>query len=480
MRKNFFSLITLLSLFLFSSTIYAQTDLTGATVTLSSTEFTYDGTAHEPTVSGIRKGSKRYNGLVAGTDYDLTYSDNVHAGTATATLTFKGDYTGVATRAFTIAPKDLSREVALELNISEVDYDGTAKEPSVSDLKYGEITLISGTDYDISYMNNINPGSATVTATFKGDYTGTTNKKFTIIDSGTVPPSSLTVNYYDRNLENPEVEVEKTYAEFLTLLETYPNAIAIAPRGFDVWPMDKKHIVVRGENEWTNTCNSFTLTDKQDFYSSVSFTAQTFTYSRDLIEGYNTLCLPVGIGEADIPEGAEIYLYLMTQEEDNQIYFIKFEDMSAGYPWLMKTQKACTWNLELSNTRIEKNAVEGAYSSVGGLNFDGYMSGTYTLTSKFKYDENNPYYGLRNSDNMFAPLANTLSPFRACIATHYINTTEAKAYRISTVDSITEIEKVKEQAHNQKAHSNGKFIKDGQIIIVKNGKTFNISGAELK
>lgn len=475
MRKNFFSLITLLSLFLFSSTIYAQTDLTGATVTLSSTEFTYDGTAHEPTVSGIRKGSKRYNGLVAGTDYDLTYSDNVHAGTATATLTFKGDYTGVATRAFTIAPKDLSREVALELNISEVDYDGTAKEPSVSDLKYGEITLISGTDYDISYMNNINPGSATVTATFKGDYTGTTNKKFTIIDSGTVPPSSLTVNYYDRNLENPEVEVEKTYAEFLTLLETYPNAIAIAPRGFDVWPMDKKHIVVRGENEWTNTCNSFTLTDKQDFYSSVSFTAKTVTYTRNLVEGYNTICLPFGIGEADIPENSGLYNFFTTDEENNQIYFLATQAVSAGYPCLLKTEQADPWTLELSDIRIENRP-----TGIGGAN-EGASFGTYVLTSAFKYDENNPFYGLRNSDNKFAPLANTLSPFRACIQIHDINvSTSRSAYGIVIADSITDIENVKAQAKDSKTLLNGKFVNNGQIIIVKDGKTFNISGAELK
>lgn len=480
MRKNIFSLPILLFFCIFSSSIYAQTDLTGATVTLSSTEYEYDGTAKEPTVSGVRKGTKRYNNLKAGTDYDITYENNVHAGIAIATLTFKGDYTGVATKDFNINPKDLSKEVTLELDAYEYNYDGTAKEPTASELYYGEIKLISGVDYDLTYNNNINPGTATAKASFKGDYSGAATKDFKIIDSGIVPPSSLTVNYYDGSMSTPEVETEMTYNEFLALLENFPNAIAIAPQGFDVWPLDKKHIVVRGENEWSHKCNSFTLTDKVDFYSSVSFTAKTFSYTRDLVEGYNTVCLPVGLGELDIPAEAGIYLYLATSESQNQIYFLKFQEVSPGYAWLMKTQKACTWNLVLSDTRIEKTASESTWSSVGGLDFVGYMSGTYALTSKYKYDEEHPYYGLRNSDNMFAPLANTLSPFRACISIRDIVTSEARSFGISTVGSITEIDNVKAQTENKKIQHNGKFVKDGKIVIFKNGKTYNISGAEMK
>ena len=81
---------------------------------------------------------------------------------------------------------------------------------------------------------------------------------------------------------------------------------------------------------------------------------------------------------------------------------------------------------------------------------------------------------------MFAPLANTLSPFRACIKTHYIYTPEARSFGISTVGSITEIENVKAQTENKKTQRNGKFVKEGKIVIFKNGKTYNISGAEMK
>lgn len=40
--------------------------------------------------------------LAEGTDYDVAYTDNVFPGTATATVIFKGNYTGKATKTFTI------------------------------------------------------------------------------------------------------------------------------------------------------------------------------------------------------------------------------------------------------------------------------------------------------------------------------------------------------------------------------------------
>ena len=42
------------------------------------------------------------------------------------------------------------------------------------------VTLISGTDYTVSYKNNTNAGTATVTFTGKGNYTGTASRTFTI------------------------------------------------------------------------------------------------------------------------------------------------------------------------------------------------------------------------------------------------------------------------------------------------------------
>lgn len=475
MRKTFFSLSILLSLLLFSSVVYAQTDLSGATVTLTPTGYDYDGTEKTPAVSGIRKGRTSYNSLVAGVDYDLTYSNNVNAGQATATLTFKGNYTGVATKTFTINPVDLSREesVVLVLSVTEMDYDGTERRPSASDMYYNEKLLVSGTDYDLSYRNNMNPGTATATATFKGNYSGTKTANFTIIDSGLVPPSSLTVNYYDGSLATPKVEKELSYSEFLTLLESFPNAIAVAPQGFDVWPLDKQHIVVKGEGIGNNTCNSFTLTDKKDFYSSVSFTAKSFSYTRNLVEGYNTFCLPFALGDAEIPEGASLYYFNFAEEGINQLFFYSIQSGDAGYPFLMKTMKAEEgWTVSLSNVRIEPTITNSSDANYG-------FYGTYVLTSEYKYDNNNPFYGVRSGDNKFAPLANTLSPFRACVRGNDINSSSARTgYSIAISDGITGIESV--ESLDKEPQFNGKVVKDGRIVIYRNGTMYNAAGAQIK
>ena len=65
------------------------------------------------------------------------------------------------------------------------DYTGSAIEPAVTGvtLNYGTtpgISLAASTDYTISYENNTNAGTATVTLTGQGYYTGTCSRDFTI------------------------------------------------------------------------------------------------------------------------------------------------------------------------------------------------------------------------------------------------------------------------------------------------------------
>ena len=63
-------------------------------------------------------------------------------------------------------------------------------------VKDGTTTLKSGTDYTVSYKNNINAGTATVTITGIGNYTGSVNKTFTIRKAANaVTASNLTRSY---------------------------------------------------------------------------------------------------------------------------------------------------------------------------------------------------------------------------------------------------------------------------------------------
>lgn len=58
-------------------------------------------------------------------------------------------------------------------------YNGYAKKP-VMTVTYNGKKLVSGTDYYVSYLNNIKPGTATVRVTGMGKYTGTISKTFGI------------------------------------------------------------------------------------------------------------------------------------------------------------------------------------------------------------------------------------------------------------------------------------------------------------
>jgi hypothetical protein len=64
--------------------------------------------------------------------------------------------------------------------VANQNYTGKSIKPNIT-IKNRTATLKNGTDYTISYKNNINPGTATITITGKGNYTGSISKTFKIV-----------------------------------------------------------------------------------------------------------------------------------------------------------------------------------------------------------------------------------------------------------------------------------------------------------
>ena len=120
-----------------------------------------------------------YNGatLTKGTDYTLTYSNNVNAGTGTVTITGKGNFKGTTSKTFSISARAMSDTSVA--NVSSQTYTGNGISP-LPTITYNNKTLKKDTDYTLSYSNNINAGTATITITGKGNFTGTTSKTFSI------------------------------------------------------------------------------------------------------------------------------------------------------------------------------------------------------------------------------------------------------------------------------------------------------------
>ena len=117
-----------------------------------------------------------------GTNYGTTIPQGIAA--KEYTVYYKNGSGGpVSTTKVTIYPKTVSSPTII-LNQTSYTYDGTAKEPTVTVMD-GE-TGIYAKEYTVSYSNNINPGTATVTITDKegGNYIVSGSTTFTIVEPG--------------------------------------------------------------------------------------------------------------------------------------------------------------------------------------------------------------------------------------------------------------------------------------------------------
>ena len=120
--------------------------------------------------------------LTEGEDYSLEYEENTDVSEEGASImvTGIGDYEGELLLNFMIEAKDLSK---LEIEkIADQTYSGSAIEPKIT-VKDGDKTLAEESDYSLSYENNQEIGTATVTVAGKGNYSGSQKISFKIAAS---------------------------------------------------------------------------------------------------------------------------------------------------------------------------------------------------------------------------------------------------------------------------------------------------------
>ncbi|AKT48554.2 hypothetical protein ADJ70_05685 [Olsenella sp. oral taxon 807] len=155
----------------------------------------WTGSAVEPRPT-VRLGGRT---LSEGTDYVLSFRDNTDPGTATVTIEGRGSYTGARDVTFRIVrrdepkpdpgkpqpspdgPKPEERDVSRASvdAIPDQTFTGSPLEPRPA-VRLGGRTLSEGTDYALSFGGNEGIGTATVTVTGKGAYTGAKSVTFRI------------------------------------------------------------------------------------------------------------------------------------------------------------------------------------------------------------------------------------------------------------------------------------------------------------
>lgn len=157
----------------------------------------YDGVVYDGIVEGDAltvTATGTFADANVGADKEVAISELVLGGQSFANYQLKAEGQQTLATA-TITPKGI--EEALMAEIPSAVYTGEAITPEVSVTLDG-VQPVSGTDFIVSYADNTNVGTATVTVTGKGNYQGTIIRTFLITKAGaavTVAPEPIALTY---------------------------------------------------------------------------------------------------------------------------------------------------------------------------------------------------------------------------------------------------------------------------------------------
>lgn len=157
-------------------------DISKATLTAEPATYKYGAEVFSSKISVYD--SKLGTTLTNKTDYTVASYVAKTAGTVSISATGKGNYTGTVTGTLTVNPLDVTNTAKVTLNQTSFDQTGAEIRPTVTSVTSDGYTLTEGTDYTVSYKDNVAAGNlAKVIVTFKGNYTGSKTVYFTITSS---------------------------------------------------------------------------------------------------------------------------------------------------------------------------------------------------------------------------------------------------------------------------------------------------------
>lgn len=226
----------------------AKADISSAAITYDAGPYGYTGKEWNPEVAV----SFNDAALTADTDYTVSYENNINAGTAKIIITGIGDhFTGSTEKTFTINSAEISG--CTFAPIADVTYNTKAHTPEVTVAISGR-TLEADKDYTVSYASNVNAGTATVTVTGKGNFTGSANTTFTIAKADL----NLSVYTISSLCTETEVKTSTLPSNFFLADETETGfSIALTAAGGDAI-FTQEPAVVDGENMITYQLNGGT------------------------------------------------------------------------------------------------------------------------------------------------------------------------------------------------------------------------------
>lgn len=324
------------------------------------TDKTYTGS---PCVQGVSV--KDSEAKLTVDDISVTYENNINVGTATIIYTGKNNYTGEIRKNFKITEASITDDMIA--NIPSVTYDTKAHTPEVTVTFNG--SKLTDADYTVSYSEDcINAGTATVTVTGKGNFTGTASKTFTINKAGlTLNPCTISELCTETDLKIRTLpsdfflagETETGFSIKLTAVEGGDDIFAVAPAVVE----GENKITFRLKNEVGAATFTVTVTPVSGNYNGGSYALTISTHDRTDVSG-----------SISFPDGSAVYTGTGIKYENATI---------SGYSGTLRygyTPNASTGaSLDASGLPL----TVGTYTVAVTFNSDtsfGYKTATFTIT----------------------------------------------------------------------------------------------------
>ena len=340
----------------------SKAQISSAAITYDAGPYGYTGKEWKPEVAV----SFNDAALTADTDYTVSYENNINAGTAKIIITGIGDhFTGSTEKTFTINSAEISG--CTFAPIADVTYNTKAHTPEVTVAISGR-TLEADKDYTVSHASNINAGTATVTVTGKGNFTGTASKTFTINKAGlTLNPCTISELCTETDLKTRTLpsdfflagETETGFSIKLTAVEGGDDIFAVAPAVVE----GENKITFKLKNEVGAATFTVTVTPVSGNYNGGSYALTISTHDRTDVSG-----------SISFPDGSAVYTGTGIKYENATI---------SGYSGTLRygyTPNASTGaSLDASGLPL----TVGTYTVAVTFNSDasfGYKTATFTIT----------------------------------------------------------------------------------------------------
>ena len=227
-------------------------------------DYEYNGKSHEPEIESSESAPE----LEQGSDYEVTYENNINAGTATVKITGKDIFCGTVERSFKITPDENGMHVCYFAENNETYLETTFKGKKVEP----EVVidgLVRGKDYTVTYVNNEKPGEARAELTGIGNYKGSETLYFTIY--GKLPAADpIADQTYTGNEITPDIVIPglKAGEDYYMYYEDnqYPGVATVTIYG-------------TGYYKGTATIHFKIIKKTEKFVSNVKLNRTSYTYT---------------------------------------------------------------------------------------------------------------------------------------------------------------------------------------------------------